>query len=187
MSIFKAISNLFSSKSKAATPEKPMNELELGNDLAKRELEAAQAALKAKRLALEEYNKQVLKNVEGENEAKDLARKLTTTFGQLKDMDKARRNVEKRLRDSEKAWALQVESNYNLIASLRNDYQNSLLELDEEEEEETPPSTSRWANAPVSSAPAPVSVVDPDALEEQRPITNKHILERGKNPNVPQR
>ena len=211
MSIFKAISNLFSSKTAAS--EQPMSELELGNALAKRELEAAQARLKAKRLAVEAGNKEVLKNVEGEAEAKELARKLTATFEQMKQMDKAKRRVEKRIVEAEKAWEKQVDSNYDLITKLKEDYANSLLDLDEEEEEyQAPVASRRWRTEapeptytpltpPASAVPDPVVapvalpivvsatpvVVEPQAPEEPdvRPATEKQTLKpRGKNPNV---
>lgn len=210
MSIFKAISNLFSSKTAAS--EQPMSELELGNALAKRELEAAQARLKAKRLAVEAGNKEVLKNVEGEAEAKELARKLTATFEQMKQMDKAKRRVEKRIVEAKKAWEKQVDSNYDLITKLKEDYANSLLDLDEEEEEyQAPVASRRWRTEapeptyipltpPASAVPDPVVApvapprgviettlaVQSEAPEEsvETPRKVRQINERGTNPNV---
>ena len=189
-----------------------MSELELGNALAKRELEAAQARLKAKRLAVEAGNKEVLKNVEGEAEAKELVRKLTATFEQMKQMDKAKRRVEKRIVEAEKAWEKQVDSNYDLITKLKEDYANSLLDLDEEEEEyQAPVASRRWRTEapeptyipltpPASAVPDPVVApvapprgviettlaVQSEAPEEsvETPRKVRQINERGTNPNV---
>lgn len=211
MSIFKAISNLFSSK--AATPEQPLTEQELANALVKRQMEASNLALEAKRLAVEAVNKEALKKIEGQAEAKELARQLTATFEQMKQMDKAKKKAEKRLAEADRAWDKQIESNYDLITKLREDYANSLLGLDEEEEEyQAPVASRRWRTEapeptytpltpPASAVPDPVVapvalpivvsatpvVVEPQAPEEPdvRPATEKQTLKpRGKNPNV---
>ena len=162
MSIFKAISNFFSSK--AATPEQPLTEQELANALVKREVEASRARFEAKRLAVEADNKEALKKIEGQAEAKELARQLTATFEQMKQMDKAKKKAEKRLAEADKAWDKQIESNYDLITKLREDYANSLLDLDEEEEEYQAPKPARVVATQPIQVPATV-VSKPSASE----------------------
>lgn len=166
MSIIKKVFSLFSTKAPEPKEVDPLDLLALNLEKVKQEAKALDEFEASKKA-------EELKMLERKAKLASIDRELEVTFDHMTKGKKRVRKIEQRIASLKNQEQENLQKHLDKALKLRLKFEASLYE--EEDEEETPPAPTLVP--PVAPAPAPE---EPD----ERPKTEKLVLNRGINPNV---